>query len=267
MLQSRQLFPSDVYVKKNFLSLLPSAELNYRFSKTENLRFFYRSFTNPPSVTQLQNVIDNSNSLILSSGNPELKQTFSQSIGLRYGRANTDKATNLFIFSNATNTINYIANSTTIFQRDTIVNDIKKTAGTQFIQPVNLNGYWNARTFITYGFPITKLKSNMNVNAGFVYLRTPTLINNARNTANTFTFNSGFSISSNISKKIDFTISYNANYTIVKNSLQQQNNNNFFNHTAAVRFNYQFWKGFVFNTAVSNSLNAGGSSSFNTSFW
>jgi hypothetical protein len=93
------------------------------------------------------------------------------------------------------------------------------------------------------------------------------LINNARNTANTFTFNSGFSISSNISKKIDFTISYNANYTIVKNSLQQQNNNNFFNHTAAVRFNYQFWKGFVFNTAVSNSLNAGGSSSFNTSFW
>ena len=267
LLQSRQLFPSDVYVKKNFLSLLPSAELNYRFSKTENLRFFYRSFTNPPSVSQLQNVVDNSNSLILTSGNPELKQTFSQSIGLRYGRANTDKATNLFIFSNATNTINYIANSTTIFQRDTIVNDIKKTAGTQFIQPVNLNGYWNARTFITYGFPITKLKSNMNVNAGFVYLRTPTLINNARNTANTFTFNSGFSISSNISKKIDFTISYNANYTIVKNSLQQQNNNNFFNHTAAVRFNYQFWKGFVFNTAVSNSLNAGGSSNFNTSFW
>lgn len=267
LLQSEQLSPDSISVKKNFLSLLPVAELNYKFSKTENLRFFYRTSTNPPSITQLQNVIDNSNSLILSSGNPDLKQTFTQSIGLRYGRANTTKATNLFIFANATNTINYIANATSIFARDTVVNEIKATAGTQFVQPVNLNGYWNTRTFITYGFPISKIKSNMNVNGGFVYTRTPTIINTARNTANSFAFNAGFSLSSNISKKIDFTLAYNANYTIVKNLLQQQNNNNYFNHTASARFNYQFWKGFVFNTSVSNTLNAGGSASYNVSYW
>jgi hypothetical protein len=267
LLQSEQLSPDSISVKKNFLSLLPVAELNYKFSKTENLRFFYRTSTNPPSITQLQNVIDNSNSLILSSGNPDLKQTFTQSIGLRYGRANTTKATNLFIFANATNTINYIANSTIIFARDTVVNEIKATAGAQFVQPVNLNGYWNTRTFITYGFPISKIKSNMNVNGGFVYTRTPTLINTARNTANSFAFNAGFSLSSNISKKIDFTLGYIANYTIVRNSLQQQNNNNYFNHTATARFNYQFWKGFVFNTSVSNTLNAGGSASYNVSYW
>ncbi|MFN8261349.1 MAG: TonB-dependent receptor [Chitinophagales bacterium] len=267
LLRSQQLSPDAISVRKNFLSLLPAAELNYKFSKTENLRFFYRTSTNPPSVTQLQNVTDNSNSLILSSGNPELKQTFSQSLGLRYGRANTTKATNLFIFANATNTINYIANATTIFARDTTVDDLKAIAGTQFIRPVNLNGYWNARTFITFGFPASKLKSNMNVTGGFVYLRTPTLINSARNIANSYALNAGFSMGSNISKKIDFTISYNANYTIVKNSLQAQNNNNFFNHTASARFNYQFWKGFVFNTSVSNTLNAGGSASYNTSYW
>lgn len=267
LLRSEQLMPNQFKVNKNFLSVLPNAELNYKFSKTENLRFFYRTSTNPPSITQLQNVIDNSNSLILTTGNPELKQTFSQSIGLRYGRANTEKATNLFVFANATNTINYIANATVIFTRDTVVNDIEARAGAQFIQPTNLNGYWNTRTFITYGFPITKMKSNMNVNGGFVYTRTPTLINNLRNTANSFAFNSGFSLSSNISRKIDFTISYNANYVLVRNSLQQQNNTNYFNHMAAARFNYQFWKGFVFNTSVSNTLNAGGSSSFNTSFW
>ncbi|MCC6582918.1 MAG: TonB-dependent receptor [Chitinophagales bacterium] len=267
LLQSEQLSPDSISVKKNFLSLLPVAELNYKFSKTENLRFFYRTSTNPPSITQLQNVIDNSNSLILSSGNPDLKQTFTQTVGLRYGRANTTKATNLFIFANATNTINYIANSTIIFARDTVINEIKATAGAQFVQPVNLNGYWNTRTFITYGFPISKLKSNMNVNGGFVYTRTPTLINTARNTANSFAFNAGFSLSSNISKKIDFTLSYNANYTIIRNSLQQQNNNNYFNHTASARFNYQFWKGFVFNTSVSNTLNAGGSASYNISYW
>jgi hypothetical protein len=171
------------------------------------------------------------------------------------------------VFANATNTINYIANSTTIFVRDTIINNIAAKAGAQFIQPININGYWNTRTFITYGFPITKLKSNMNVNGGFVYTRTPTLINDARNNANSYALNAGFSISSNISTKIDFSVSYNANYTIVRNTLQTKNNNNYFNHTASAKFNYQFWKGFVFNTSVSNTLNAGGSSSFNTSFW
>lgn len=267
LLRSEQIAPKTVAVNKNFLSLLPNAELNYKFSKTENLRFFYRTNNNPPNISQLQNVIDNSNSLILTSGNPDLKQNFSQTIGLRYGRTNTTKATNLFVFANAQNTINYIANSTTVLQRDTIINDIKANVGTQFIQPNNLNGYWNVRTFITYGFPVSKMKSNMNVNGGFIYTRTPTLINNARNNANAYTLNVGITLSSNISTKIDFTIAYNASYNLVRNSLQQQNNNNYFNHTAFARVNYLFWKGFVFATQVSNTLNAGGSSSFNTSYW
>ena len=267
LLQSEQYSPNSITVRKNFLSLLPNANLNYKFSKTENIRFFYRTSTTPPSITQLQNVIDNSNSLILTAGNPNLKQNFTQSLGVRYGKTNTTKATNLFLFFNATNTINYIANATTIFSRDTIVDGIAATAGTQFIQPINLNGYWNVRTFLTYGFPVTKLKSNMNINGGFVFSRTPASINLRKNLANSYALNAGFNWSSNISKKIDFTISYNANYTIIRNSLQTQNNSNYFNHTASARFNYQFWKGFVFNTSVSNTLNAGGSSTYNTSYW
>lgn len=267
LLNSEQYFPINNTVNRYFLSLLPTADLNIKFSKTSNLRFFYRTNNNPPSITQLQNVIDNSNSLLLTSGNPDLKQNFSQTIGLRYGNANTEKGTNVFVFTNATSTINHIANSTTIFRRDTLLNDIKVTAGTQFTQPVNLNGYWNVRTFVTYGFPITKLKSNMNINGGFIYLRTPTLINNNRNNANSYSISSGFTLSSNISKKIDFTISYNGNFNVVRNTLQQQNNSNFFSHTASAKLNYQFWKGFVFNTSITNTLNAGGSAAFNTSFW
>jgi hypothetical protein len=267
LLRSEQLFPDSVQVRKNFLSLLPTAELNYKFSKTSNLRVFYRTSNNPPSISQLQNVVDNSNSLILTSGNPELKQNFTQTIGLRFGRSNPDKATNVFVFANATNTMNYIANATTLFTRDTIIQDIRLNAGAQYIRPVNLNGYWNARTFITYGFPLSKLKSNMNVNAGFTYLRTPTLINDTRNSANSYTFNTGLTLSSNISTKIDFTISYNGSFNLVRNTLQQQNNTNYYNHIASARFNYQFWKGFVFNTSVMNNVNAGGSASFNTSFW
>ncbi len=267
LLQSNQLAPKTVFVKKNFISILPYVDLKYKISKTESLNFFYRTSTNSPSISQLQNVIDNSNSLILSSGNPSLSQSNSHSVGLRYNRANTTKATNLFLFANAVNTLDFIANSTTIFNRDTTVNGIFAPSGTQYIQPINLNGYWNVRTFITFGFPVSKLKSNMNVNGGMVYTRTPALINNIRNNANAYSINAGITWSSNISQKIDFTISYNATYSLVRNSLQRQNNSNYFSHTAFAKLNYQFWKGFVFNTSVSNTLNTGGSKTYNASYW
>ncbi|HNM32661.1 MAG TPA: TonB-dependent receptor, partial [Chitinophagales bacterium] len=207
LLQSNQLTPKTVFVQKNFISILPYVDLKYKISKTESLNFFYRTSTNSPTISQLQNVIDNSNSLILSAGNPSLSQSNSHSIGLRYNRANNSKATNLFLFANAVNTLDYIANSTTIFSRDTTVNGIFAASGTQYIQPVNLNGYWNVRTFITFGFPVSKLKSNMNVNGGMVYTRTPAWINNIRNNANAYSFNAGITLSSNISQKIDFTLS------------------------------------------------------------
>jgi hypothetical protein len=107
----------------------------------------------------------------------------------------------------------------------------------------------------------------MNVNGGMVYTRTPALINNIRNNANAYSINAGITWSSNISQKIDFTISYNATYSLVRNSLQRQNNSNYFSHTAFAKLNYQFWKGFVFNTSVSNTLNTGGSKTYNASYW
>lgn len=267
LLQSEQVSPSMLHISKHFLSILPSTELNIKFSVTQNLRFHYRTSTNAPSISQLQNVVDNSNSLILSSGNPRLQQSFSQNIGVRYSRANTEKATNLFVFGNIANTIHYIANATTILTNDTTINGIEIASGRQFIQPVNLDGYWNTRTFITYGFPLSKIKSNMNINTGFVFTKTPSLIDNANNYGKSYTLNGGIVLSSNISKKIDFTVSYSGNYNLVRNTLQQQNNSNFFSHNANVRINYQFWKGFVFSSSFNNILNVGGSSTFNTNYF
>ena len=267
LLQSEQVSPSKLHISKHFLSILPSTELNIKFSATQNLRFHYRTTTNAPSISQLQNVVDNSNSLILSSGNPRLKQSFSQNIGVRYSRANTEKATNLFVFGNIANTLHYIANATSIITNDTTINGIEIASGRQFIQPVNLDGYWNTRTFITYGFPLSKIKSNMNVNGGFVFTKTPSLIDNATNNAKSYTLNGGIVLSSNISKKIDFTLSYSGNYNLVRNTLQKQNNSNYFSHNANVRVNYQFWKGFVFSSSFNNILNAGGSSTFNTNYF
>lgn len=266
-LKGNQIFPNPYEVSANFINVLPFAEFNYRPSRSTNLRTSYRTSTQSPSINQLQNVLDNSNILILSTGNPNLSQTFTQNLIVRYSKANPQKGTNFFVFANASNTLNYIANSTNIFRSDTVINDVAFAKGTQLSRPTNMNGYWSARTFANYGFPITAIKCNFNVNAGATYSLTPALVNDLLNESNNLNLSTGFTLGSNISKKIDFTIAYSINYNIIRNSLQIENNNNFLNHTASGKINYQFWKGFVVNTSIANTLNAGGSSSYNTSFW
>ena len=52
-------------------------------------------------------------------------------------------------------------------------------------------------------------------------------------------------------------------YTMVKNSLRTSSDNNYFTHNANLKFNWQFWKGFVFNTSLQNTLYSGISQGFN----
>jgi hypothetical protein len=134
-----------------------------------------------------------------------------------------------------------------------IVPGIVLTPGAQLIAPVNLNYYSNNKVFITYGVPFDILKSNLNLTGGLNYTHTPGLINNVADYSNNLVPTAGIVISSNISPKLDFTLSYTGNYNFVKNSLQGQANNNYYNHNASFKINWIFLKGFVLNTNITHA--------------
>ena len=227
----------------------------------------YRTRTQAPSVSQLQNVIDNSNPLFISAGNPELDQNFQHTAVVRYTATNAEKAQTFFALLNVNFSDNYIGNSTTIASRGTqTIGDIELQPGAQFMQPVNLNGYWNLRSFISYGVPLGKIKSNLNLNASASFTRTPELINDQLNFAEAPNFGLGWVLSSNISEKVDFTLASNTSYTIVNNSLQNQANTNFLNQSTRLRFNWIFGDGIVFRSTVNHVANSGLSDGFNQNF-
>ncbi|MES2619887.1 MAG: TonB-dependent receptor [Bacteroidota bacterium] len=264
LLTGNSIFPYVYSTSRSFYNLLPTATFNYKFKDKSNFRVIYRTSTNAPSISQLQNVIDNSNPLLLSTGNPDLKQSYNHFIMARYGYTNTKKGQTFFAFTSANYTQNYIGNSTIIATEDTLLNDeVLLRTGSQLKQPININSSLNINSFFTYGLPINKIKSSLNLNAGFTFAGTPGFINNEKNLSKTYGINGGLVLSSNISEKIDFTIGYNANYNIVKNTLQINSDNNYFIHNANVKFNWEFWKGFVFNTGLQNTLYTGVSSGFN----
>jgi outer membrane receptor protein involved in Fe transport len=267
-LRGMQTYPFVASVERKFLDILPSASLNYKFSEQTNLRANYRSSTREPSISQLQNAVDISNPLFVSTGNPDLKQSVTHSLSARIGAANPREARTLFAVLSASLTLDYIANATLTAARDTIVHrDIRLTQGTQLTYPTNLDGYWSLRAFFTYGLPVDLVGSNVNLNAGFSYSRIPGLINTWRNITHNSGLSAGAVISSNISEDIDFTISYNGTYNLARNTLQAEQNSNYYNHSASAKASIIFGDGFVFRNETGHILYTGLSANFDRSYW
>ena len=239
-----------------------------------NIRINYRAFTNQPSIRQLQNVVDNSNPVSLSVGNPALRQEFTHNISANVGLFDMRTATSVFGFISASYTADKIANSTTIALNDTAVANsgggeaIQLGRGVQLTRQVNMDGYWNVRGFGGYNFPwepVQGFKLNMSVNAGFTYLRDVTVINDANNAANTYAVTPQLSIGSNISENLDFNISGRTSYNIVRNTLQSSLDNEYFIHTINARLNWIFWDGFLISADFNYLANVGLTGNFNQS--
>ena len=252
---------SNPNLSRTYINYLPGAMFMHKFSKNSNLRMFYRTSTNAPSISQLQTVIDNSNPLLLSTGNPNLIQSYSHNVITRFSLSNPDKGRTFFIMLSGNYTSAFIGNSTS-----TIGN------GKQISMPVNLDGYMNANSYVTYGFGLKKLKSNLNLNLGVTYNRTPGQINNLMNYSNTYGINSGFVMGSNISERVDFTITYSGYFNKIENTIQSGTANNYFYHTATAKFNLMpftgsLLKGLVLSSDVTNMYYNGLGSSYNINYY
>jgi len=265
-LSKQQEIPSSYQLSKTFESVLPSAQFQYKFSPKNNLRLNYRTSNNAPSIDQLQDVINNTNSLQLSTGNPDLKQDFQNNLNIRYSGVNTVKATSSFILLGGNYSNNYIGNSTLIANRDTTVyNNISLKRGSQITRPVNLDGYYSLRSFINYTFPIKKIKTNLSINLSGNYTNIPGLINSNTNYAKTATGGLGLIFSSNISEKFDFTISSNSSYSNINNTLQTSSNTTYLSQQSKLKININPWKGLVLQSEYTNTYYSGLTSAYNQS--
>ncbi len=266
ILSKQQEIPSSYQLSKTFESVLPSAQIQYKFSPKKNLRLFYRTSNNAPSIDQLQDVINNTNSLQLSTGNPELKQDFQNNLNMRYSGVNTAKATSFFALLGGNYSLNYIGNSTLIANQDTVVyNSITLKKGSQITRPINLDGYYSVRSFINYTFPIKKIKTNLSVNVSGNYTNIPGLINTKTNFAKTATGALGLVFSSNISENFDFTLSSNSSYSQINNTLQTSSNTTYLTQQSKLKLTANPWKGLVLQSEYSNTYYSGLTNAFNQS--
>ena len=268
-LYSDQEFPRDLTVDKSFQNILPNAMLRLKLSNRSNIRLFYRSNTNQPSVTQLQDVLDETNAPFLTLGNPELEQQFTNMVSGRYTYTNTTSGIllvgNVF-FQTAKN---YITNATYLATNgDLYVNpNITLRRGQQLSTPVNLDGYTNLRSFINFSVPLKFIRSNFNLNTGISYNKLPGMINKQLNETKNTTYSLGSVIASNVSQYVDFTVEYQANFSDVQNKLTPDQNSKYFSHNARVSFNLLTKNGWFLQNDLNNQLTSGLSEGFNQNYF
>ncbi len=247
----------DTTIKQNFVNLFPSANFNYTFSRTKNLRINYRGRTNAPSVNQLQDVLDVSNPLQVSTGNPALKQEFTNNLNVNFNTFNflTFKYYAVGVIVNQTS--NKIVNS---------IDSISRTV--QLTKPVNLNGAYNATAFYSMGIPIKnkKLKgSNVNLTTTLSSIRGVSLVYKAKNITNTFLLSQTAGTNIALKEKFDLGINATVLYNKVNYSLQSNLNTDYFTQTYSVDAAYTFKNNIVLSSDFDYFINTGRGEGFNQS--
>lgn len=256
-LQGDEMFPLPLNTHFAYTSLLPMVMLNYKISPISSLHFMLRSSTSAPSIQQLENVINNTNPLMVTDGNPSLSQQTSNRTLLRYTLTPTSGQT-LIIMLSAGNTSNYIGNSTFIAQRDSVLpGGILLNKGAQFSYPVNLSGNWSGSSLVTFGFPVDFLKSNLNLSTMLTYNRLPSIYNGVTEVTNNYIVTPKAILGSNISDKLDFTLSYGASFNMARNQMFPNQNSTYLNQTAVFKLDWILWDDFTFQNVLTYQGNSG----------
>ncbi|MGN6802105.1 MAG: outer membrane beta-barrel protein, partial [Ginsengibacter sp.] len=267
-LKSNQVFPQTSKIDNTYSNFLANIFSRFKLSPRSTLRVIYRGSVSPPTVTQLQNVINNTNQFFYTTGNPDLQQQYTNNLITRYTYTNSAKGQSFFANIFLQNINNYVSNATYTAAHDSALSkSVILYKGSQLSKPVNMNGYVNARSFFTFGTPIKFAKLNLNMNAGLSYARQPGMVNNVENISTAYNYNLGAVLSSNISEYIDFNLSYSANINTVKNSIQPALNNNYFTQSAGINANFLTKKGFFFQNDLSNESYKGLTDRFNQNYW
>lgn len=246
-------------------------------NRANSLRLFVSSYTSSPSVTDLQNVYDVSSAQEIVHGNPDLNPAYSHNVRFHYTNSNMEKGRTFMWMFSFSAVQDY--NATQLVQNPgPITIDDRVYTPNYYSMPVNLDGYRRLYTQLSYGFPVGFLKSNLNLMVGLTYSKVPSLIGGTvnpdgliegglRNDTRNMGYNSGVVLGSNISDKVDFTLSWNGTYNEAQNNYDGEKiKNRYFNHTAQADMKFILPLGFTFKGSLAYSQYLGFTNDYDDSY-
>lgn len=252
-LQSRYTLPTDDIYDYSFNSVVANMRFDYYFTESRRLSMFFRGRPSLPSMSQLQNVVDNTNPLNVTVGNPNLKQSYNNMIGIVYFNTNIEKSNTTMFHAFFNSTANSFANDIRILDRDEIINNVNIQQGAQVSSPVNIDGKWSFSSMFDYSVALPRIKSNISTGVRYSLSHTPSIYNGVKSITMSNGGGIDLALTSNISENIDFTVRSETNLTYSSGTNARKTT--YINERASVVFNWIFWKGFFINADYSYNFN------------
>ncbi|WP_183576296.1 outer membrane beta-barrel family protein [Mucilaginibacter sp. X5P1] len=221
-----EAFSGDIF-KRHFINWAPQANYQYKFSQQQSISINYNGTTTQPTIDQIQPVVNNSDPLNITIGNPNLKPSFSNNINFNYNSYKVISGQNLYAYGGLQ------------FTDDPIVsNTATDNTGKSVFQSVNLSGKtpYNFYFGAYFGQKIKGdynigFEPNINGNTSYNYT------NSELNTTDSYTYAGRLTLSKYIAKKYNFYVGFGPTYTVQKSSLQPLVNNNGLGYTGNVYLN------------------------------
>lgn len=243
----------DSLISKTFRNILPNARFQYNLTRFKSFSLSYNTSTNQPGMSQLQPVPDNSNSLNIREGNPDLKQEFNHTAQVHLTLVSPYKNKNLFMFLTAQATQNKIVNYDSI-----------NSLGVKRTKPVNVNGVYNINNSISYSMPVRFLKGTVEVSSNTGVFKTKQFINTVGNDIRTFSVGPELRLDMNPTEKLNVGVGAGFNYNKTKYSLQSALNTNYLSQEYNASLDWEMPKGFFFATDFMYTINSQRAAGFNT---
>jgi hypothetical protein len=248
------LTAKDSLTHASYMNFFPTANFNFNPSRSKNFRFSYNGRTNPPSVLQLQSVLDVSDPLNVRTGNPELRQEFNHNFNLGYNGFNAQTSRFLAANISFSTTSNRIVNSIDTLSR-----------GIQLTKPENVNGTYNANSYITLGFPFKNPNwkgSSINFSNNTSYNQNISLLYKQKNIGKTIATTQTAALNLT-QEKFDIGVRANVSYTRVSYSVNKSLNEAYFTQIYSGDFAYTFKGDIILSTDFEYYINTGRAEGFN----
>ncbi|NBX80729.1 MAG: TonB-dependent receptor [Flavobacteriales bacterium] len=214
-------------INQNINNFLPKASYFFKPSMSKRLSINYRTYSDAPSVNDLQPVPDNSNPNRIREGNPDLKPNYVHSLRANFNTWQALSGRYLWSGLDAALTNNDFATQTTY---DPFGRTVSKT--------VNVNGNFSSSLWIGGGIPVLNRKIEISPKFFANYNRYQNYINGQLNVTQNTSVNGGVELKF-ILDSLEISIENDFNYTNPVSSLSSVSNQPYTSQNYNLRLDYQ----------------------------
>lgn len=236
----------DTTIKATFGNLLPNIRFQYNPKIGQNFGADYETTVREPSIDQLQPIVDNSDPLNISEGNPNLSPEFDHSLRFRYNQFNMGTQAGFFSFLR----IRLI--------RDRIVTAqwVDSRTLARRYKPINVeDGGFDLNFMLNWSFTLDsarKYRFTVGPNGGL--FRSNAFVNDVSNITDRFAGGVNVRLDQRRSEKLNFGAGANIRYNLTTYSLATAQNQTYFNNDIFADFDWKLTKKFTLRSDMNYAL-------------